>query len=141
MICPSCSLENPPKFRFCNRCGSSLRNEISSGGQFLLSKSERKLATVIFCDLCGYTQLTEVIDPEDVKAVMSHIFTAGAKIIQKYSGSVERFLGDEIMAVFGSPVAHEDDAIRAVRVAKEIHAALPLATWMNGCETASECRL
>ena len=83
---------------------------------------ERKHATVMFSDLSGYTAMTEKLDPEEVKDLMGRIFAEAGKIIEKYEGTVERFFGDEVMALFGVPVAHEDDPVRAVRAAMEIHA-------------------
>jgi class 3 adenylate cyclase/tetratricopeptide (TPR) repeat protein len=87
-------------------------------------ESERKLVTVMFSDMSGYTAMTERLDPEEVKGIMSQIFGKITEIIKKYDGFIERFIGDAVMAVFGVPKAHEDDPIRAVRAALEIHAAV-----------------
>ncbi len=124
MKCPQCYFDNLADFRFCGQCGSELGDLKPGDGLSTESWAERKHVTILFSDLCGYTRLTESIDPEEVKAIMGKMFAEGARIVQKYSGVVERFFGDEILAVFGSPIAHEDDALRAIRVAMEIHAAV-----------------
>jgi len=80
----------------------------------------RKLVTVLFCDLVAYTQLAERLDPEALREVMSQFFDAAAKVVEQHGGTVEKFVGDEVMAVFGVPIVHEDDALRAVRAALAI---------------------
>jgi len=121
MKCPQCLFDNPETFRFCGQCGSSLEtnhyDEQQPGGV----ETDRTYASVLFSTLPGYTSLTESIDTEDVKAFMGRIFAEGARVVKKYSGTVERFFGDEIVAVFGTPVSHDDDAVRAVQAAREIH--------------------
>jgi adenylate cyclase len=77
--------------------------------------------TVLFSDLSGYTAMTEKLDPETVRKIMTRIFDKISLIIAKYDGFIERYVGDSVMAVFGIPRAHEDDAIRAIRAAMEIH--------------------
>src|SRR5262249_27438027 len=77
----------------------------------------RKLVTVLFCDLVAYTQLAERLDPEALRHLMSQFFDAAAKVVEQHGGTVEKFVGDEVMAVFGVPKVHEDDALRAVRAA------------------------
>jgi len=84
-------------------------------------EAERKHVTVLFSDLSGYTTITEKLDPDEVKKVMSHIFGEIAQIVTKYEGFIERFIGDAIMAIFGFPKAHEYDPLRAIRVAVEIY--------------------
>ena len=83
--------------------------------------SERKYITVLFADLSGYTTLSERLDPEEVKDLVSHIIGEIAQVVIKYGGHIEKFAGDQVMAVFGVPLAHEDDPVRAVRTAGEIH--------------------
>src|SRR5690348_960571 len=80
----------------------------------------RKLVTVLFCDVVAYTQLTERLDPEALRLVMSTFFDRAAAVVAQHGGTVEKFVGDEVMAVFGVPVVHEDDALRAVRAAVAI---------------------
>ena len=80
--------------------------------------------TVVFSDLAGFTAMSERLDPEDVQTIMGEIFSEATRIIEKYSGRVDKLLGDAVMSVFGDPIAHEDDAERAVRATLEIHAAV-----------------
>jgi len=87
-------------------------------------ESERKHVTVLFSDVSGYTAMTERLDPEEVKEIMSRIFGEIAKVITKYEGFIERFVGDAVMAIFGVPKAHEDEPVRAINAAREIHAAV-----------------
>ncbi|HEU4319745.1 MAG TPA: adenylate/guanylate cyclase domain-containing protein [Acidimicrobiia bacterium] len=115
--CASCGFENPVGARFCNRCGNPLEVQDSRG-------AERRQITVVFSDLSGFTAMSEHLDPEDVQAVMRRIFVRATEIIERYSGRVDKLLGDAIMFVFGDPVAHEDDAERAIRATLEIHAAV-----------------
>lgn len=115
--CANCGFENPVGARFCNRCGSPLEVPGSRG-------AERRQITVVFSDLSGFTAMSEHLDPEDVQAMMSGIFSRATEIIERYSGRVDKLLGDAIMFVFGDPVAHEDDAERAIRATLEIHAAV-----------------
>ncbi len=82
---------------------------------------ERKHVTVLFSDLTGYTALSENLDPEDVKEITSRIFGEISKIVGKYDGFIEEYSGDAVMALFGVPRSHEDDPIRAVKAAREIH--------------------
>jgi class 3 adenylate cyclase/tetratricopeptide (TPR) repeat protein len=131
--CPACGAANPPGSKFCGECGKSL-DQISSqspGQQerckaaektFIVSEGERRHLTILFTDLTGYTALMEKHDPEDVQALMSSITRNCIRIIENYNGHVERILGDEILGLFGLPVTHEDDAIRAIKAAREIHA-------------------
>ena len=83
--------------------------------------SERKYITVLFADLSGYTTLSERLDPEEVKDLVNHIIGEIAKVVSKHGGHIEKFAGDQVMAVFGVPLAHEDDPVRAVKTAGEIH--------------------
>lgn len=121
MKCPQCLFDNPETFRFCGQCGSSLEyihyEERPPGGV----ETDRKFASVLFSTLPGYTTLTGSIDTEYVKAFMGRLFAESARVVQKFSGTVERFFGDEIVAVFGTPVSHDDDAVRAIQAAREIH--------------------
>lgn len=115
--CVNCGATNPDGARFCNSCGSPLASSTAFG-------SERRQITVVFSDLSGFTALSEHLDPEDVQEVMSGIFTEATQIIRTYGGRVDKLIGDAVMAIFGDPVAHEDDAERAVRATLEIHAAV-----------------
>src|SRR5215211_8424314 len=114
--CPSCGTENPEGFRFCGRCGSPLAEA---------PPERRKTVTVLFCDVTGSTALGERLETEAVREVMLRYFDEMRVVIERHSGTVEKFIGDAVMAVFGVPVAHEDDSVRAVRAAAEMRDALP----------------
>jgi class 3 adenylate cyclase/tetratricopeptide (TPR) repeat protein len=123
--CPKCGAITPGKGKFCMECGHSLGAPETPKPQELVTtsdvESERKHVTVLFSDLSGYTSMTERLDPEEVKEIMSRIFGEIAQVITRYEGFIERFVGDAVMAIFGVPKAHEDDPVRAVKAAIEIH--------------------
>ncbi len=124
MQCPECSNHYPEGSQFCNKCGLNLSEQSQNKNvktQTHSQQGERKHATILFSDLSGYTAMTESMDPEDVKALMEGIFEKAGKIVEKYEGTVDSFFGDEILVLFGVPKVHEDDPIRAVRTAIEIH--------------------
>jgi len=110
--CPACGRDNPEGFQFCGFCASPL---ISSEGHEV-----RKTVTVLFSDVTGSTSLGELLDPESVRNVMSRFFDLARTVVERHGGTVEKFIGDAVMAVFGVPSAHEDDALRAVRAAIEL---------------------
>jgi class 3 adenylate cyclase/tetratricopeptide (TPR) repeat protein len=99
--------------RFCEACGVALGGAEAAGEQ-------RKTVTVLFCDVTGSTALGERLDPESLRAVMARYFDRARLVVERHGGSVEKFIGDAVMAVFGIPVLHEDDALRAVRAAAEL---------------------
>jgi class 3 adenylate cyclase len=109
--CPSCGRENPPDARFCNACAASLT------GAAPASPEERKIVTVLFVDLVGFTARAESLDPEDVRAIQTRYFARVREAIESFGGTVEKYIGDAVMAVFGAPVARGDDPERAVRAA------------------------
>ena len=113
--CPSCSKELPGEFPFCPFCGAPLA-EVAPPPAL----EERKIVSVLFCDLVGFTAASEQQDPEDVRARIRPYHTRLREEIERYGGTVEKFVGDAVMAVFGAPVAHEDDAERAVRAGLRI---------------------
>jgi class 3 adenylate cyclase len=121
MKCPRCEADNRPGAKFCDECGYQFAGDIQKSGHTPKFESERKPVTTMFSDLSGYTAMTEKLDPEEVKEIMSEIFGEITKVIFKYEGFVEKFIGDAVMAVFGVPKAHEDDPIRAIKAAMEIH--------------------
>src|SRR5437764_4489379 len=91
----------------------------------MASSAHRKVVTVLFCDVVGSTALGESADPEALQALLATYFERMKRIVESHGGSVEKFIGDAVMAVFGVPVAHEDDALRACRAAVEMREALP----------------
>jgi class 3 adenylate cyclase/tetratricopeptide (TPR) repeat protein len=115
--CAQCGRENAPDSRFCSGCGAPLAAEAGTD-------ERRKVVTVLFTDLVGSTSLGEGLDPETLRRVMSRYFDAMRAVVERHGGTVEKFIGDAIMAVFGIPTLHEDDALRAVRAAAEMRDAL-----------------
>jgi class 3 adenylate cyclase/tetratricopeptide (TPR) repeat protein len=115
-ICPNCGEENPAGFRFCGSCGLALAEAPPL-------REVRKTVTVLFCDVVGSTALGERVDPEPLRRLMGSYFEQMRTIVERHGGRVEKFIGDAVMAVFGVPQAHEDDALRAVRASAEMHAA------------------
>jgi len=121
-ICPSCQSANPPDFQFCGDCGHQLEAEPFVKAQPLPpSDSARKHVTVLFSDMSGYTAMTEKLDPEETKEIMGKIFGEISKVVAKYGGFIEKFIGDAVMALFGVPTSHEDDPVRAIKASREIH--------------------
>jgi class 3 adenylate cyclase/tetratricopeptide (TPR) repeat protein len=124
--CPSCGTVNEPAAKFCGACGTRLAEGSETGPMHqatpagAASAAERRMVSVMFVDLVGFTDLAEDRDPEAVRELLSAYFDAAAEIVGRYGGSVEKFIGDAVMAVWGTPVAHEDDAERAVRAALDI---------------------
>ena len=108
-ICSSCGKENPEGFAFCGHCAAPLGPPVPA------SVEERKIVSVLFCDLVGFTAASERQDPEDVRARIGPYHARLRQEIERYDARVEKFVGDAVMAVFGAPVAHEDDSERAVR--------------------------
>jgi class 3 adenylate cyclase len=111
--CSNCGQENPDGFRFCGSCGSELPVEGTA-------REVRKTVTVLFCDVTGSTSLGEQLDPETLRRTMGSYFEEIRSAVERHGGTVEKFIGDAVMAVFGIPQAYEDDALRAVRAADEI---------------------
>jgi len=112
--CPNCGEENPERAKFCLECGASLEQAKASVAE------ERKIVTVLFCDLVGFTARSDAADPEDVRARIRPYHARLRSEIERFGGTVEKFIGDAVMAVFGAPVAHEDDPERAVRAGLRI---------------------
>jgi class 3 adenylate cyclase/tetratricopeptide (TPR) repeat protein len=115
-VCAECGQDNPEGFRFCGACGAAL---VSAE-----PREVRKTVTVVFADVVSSTELGERADPEAVRATMRRFFQELRTIIERHGGTVEKFIGDAVMAVFGVPRAHEDDALRAVRAAAEMREAV-----------------
>ena len=121
MNCPKCQNENPATAKFCNECGAVLNLEEQPRKFNSTSEAARKRVTALFSDLSGYTSMTEKLDPEEVKEIMGRIFDGVKAVIRKYEGFIEKFAGDGVLALFGVPKGHEDDPIRAIHAAGEIH--------------------
>ncbi len=116
LVCASCGHENPDGNRFCAQCGAGLAGS---------PVERRKVVTVLFCDLVGSTALGEQTDPEALRALLGRYFERMSGIVESHGGTVEKFIGDAVLAVFGVPLVHEDDALRACRAAVEMRDALP----------------
>ena len=138
--CSGCGTPNRVGNNFCDECGCNLLPDQKNSAEApkpeypppstaiekstiapAPAKGERKHVTVIFSDLTGYTAMSEKLDPEEVKEITSRIFGAISNIVDKYDGFIEKYAGDAVMAIFGIPKAHEDDPIRAIKAAREIH--------------------
>jgi len=116
--CPACGRTNPAGARFCILCGTPLPIDTPALG------AARKIVTVVFCDVAGSTPLGERLDPESVHDLMTRFFEEMRGVLEHHGGTVEKYIGDAVMAVFGVPLLHEDDALRAVRAADEMRSAL-----------------
>jgi class 3 adenylate cyclase len=116
-VCTKCGQDNPDVARFCLACGSSLAAPEPTA-------EERKLVTVLFCDIVGSTATAEQLDPEDVRARLAPYYERVRAELERFGGTVEKFIGDAVVALFGAPVAHEDDPERAVRAALAVRAAI-----------------
>jgi class 3 adenylate cyclase len=110
--CPACGEENSERARFCQACATPL-GEASA-------REERRVVSVLFVDLVGFTSKSEQLDPEDVRAMLTRYYERARAEIERFGGTVEKFIGDAVMAVFGAPIAHGDDAERAVRAAMAV---------------------
>ena len=126
--CPSCGASNPPGQRFCGECGTPLDAGAATASTTTgadprdAPTTERRLVSVLFADLVGFTTISESRDPEEVRELLSRYFDESRRVVERYGGVVEKFIGDAVMALWGSPIAHEDDAERAVRAALELTA-------------------
>ncbi|MCL4707276.1 AAA family ATPase [bacterium] len=132
VLCPNCSFVNPAQFKFCGQCGTRLTEPVSSHpgpGENVetrnrvaakVPEAERRQLTVMFCDLVGSTALATKLDPEELREVVQQYQKACADTVNRFDGHIAQYLGDGVMVYFGYPVAHEDDARRAVRAGLEI---------------------
>ena len=115
-VCAACGFEAEAPFKFCPECGASA---VPTGREL------RKTVTVVFCDLSGSTALGEQTDPETLRALLARYFERMQGIVESHEGTVEKFIGDAVMAVFGVPLSHEDDALRACKAAVEMRESWP----------------
>jgi class 3 adenylate cyclase len=116
-VCAACGHELPEGAKFCLECGAPVTAAAP--------REQRKTVTVLFCDVAGSTELGESTDPEALRALLARYFERMKETVERHGGTVEKFVGDAVMAVFGVPVVHEDDALRACRAAVEMRDALP----------------
>src|SRR5919204_4101834 len=127
-VCTSCGQENPPIAKFCLACGAPLAAEEAPS-------EERRLITAVFTDVVGSTATAEQMDPEDVHRRLQPYFDLVRRELQRYGGTLEKYIGDAVVAMFGAPVAHEDDPERAVRAAPAIR------DWGTQQETGFQLRM
>jgi len=125
--CPACGAPIPPGQKFCGECGTLVSGSAAASTRrpSPTAVAERRLVTVLFADLVGFTPFAEERDAEQVRETLSAYFALASEIVARYGGTVEKFIGDAVMAVWGVPTAHEDDAERAVRAGLELVAAVP----------------
>lgn len=119
--CLKCGTVHQLGSKFCDECGYNLDQLIETDNPVPGSEGERKYVTVLFSDLSGYTAMSENLDPEEVKDITGRLFKDVSKIVSKYEGFIEKYAGDAVMALFGANQSHEDDPVRAVKAAYEIH--------------------
>src|ERR1700736_2473026 len=117
-VCPKCGRESPEGFKFCGACGASLDAAPT------VAREERKVITVLFADLVGFTSRAKRLDPEDVRALLSPYYARLRHELERHGGTVEKFIGDAVVALFGAPGAHEGDPEGAVRDALTIREAV-----------------
>ena len=136
-LCPNCGASNEPDAGFCGECGTRLGGPVAPGvgrsagpaaapvQPIPAPAAERRVVSVLFADLVGFTSIAETLDTEDARELLTRYFAASRDIVQRYGGVIEKFIGDAVMAVWGTPTAHEDDAERAVRAALDLAAMVP----------------
>ncbi len=145
--CPSCGAANPPAANFCGTCGSPLAAASTStapadhqagerAADAAQGETQRRVVTVLFADLVGFTSLSATRDPETIQELQSRYFDKAREIVSRYGGVVEKFIGDAVMALWGAPVAHEDDAERAVRAALDLVDMVPTVGREFGVDLA-----
>jgi class 3 adenylate cyclase len=135
--CAACGAENPRTFRFCATCGSELLTERTASSNDQAEVAERRVITVLFCDMANSTALSGQLDPEDFAAVTASFQDMAAGIVRREGGFVSRVLGDGVLALFGYPVSHEDDGCRAVRAALGVVNAMQHLPGPPGVELAA----
>src|SRR5215216_4664924 len=127
-LCPSCGAENPAGAKFCIECGTDLSSSaapaVAAPAVPESPPEERRQATVLFADLSGYTAAAERMDPEAVKGLVDRTLRRLGDEIERFGGTIDKFIGDNVMGVFGAPISHEDDPERAVRAGLGMHEAM-----------------
>src|SRR5689334_11237121 len=116
-VCAACGAANEPGMRFCTQCGAPFEEQAATP---VAATAERRLVSVLFADLVGFTTVSASRDPGETSELLSRYFDTCRRLIAVYGGTVEKFIGDAVMAVWGTPVATEDDAERAVRTALDL---------------------
>src|SRR5947209_1016513 len=149
VVCPNCGTVNPQAAKFCIECGMALQQKAKTEAaassttttpatrptfrntestepltDLLSNPEERRVVTIMFADITGSTPLADRLDPEDMRAILTGYFNLMTEQIRRHGGTVEKYIGDAVMAIFGAPVAHEDDPDRGIRAALAMHAAL-----------------
>ena len=142
MNCPSCGFESPPGFKFCGSCGHKFEDAAGAPAAAQppappppppppampskppVARNERRDVTVLFADVSGFTAMSEKLDPEEVHTIMNQVFEGLGLAIREEDGYIDKYIGDNVMALFGAPVAHEDDPQRACRAALGMQAFL-----------------
>ena len=138
--CPSCGAAVLPAAKFCHECGTTLSPSPQTQPAAFVHHWRRRpttssgMCSVLFCDLVGFTPFSEKRDPEEVRELLSGYFDLARAIVARYGGTVEKFIGDAVMAVWGAPVAKEDDAERAVRAGLELVSAVAAYGAEHGTE-------
>jgi len=130
--CAQCGFVNEPADKFCGGCGVTLAQAPAAGD----AAAERRPVAIMFVDLAGYTTLSEKIDPEETHALLGRFFALADDIILQFGGRIDKHIGDNVMALFGAPIAHGDDPQRAVSAAQAIHAAMPELAGSSGHDLA-----
>ena len=125
VTCPSCGADSPAHFKFCGQCAAELAAPRPA-------RDERRTVTTLFCDLVGFTSMSEAADPEEIDALLRSYFARATRVIGEHGGVVEKFIGDAVVGVFGVPVVHEDDPERAVRAGLDLLTAFDGLTRPDG---------
>lgn len=127
LACAACGFANERDARFCGGCGAALAAQTSAPAIAPPAEAERRPVTVLFADLCGYTRLSQALDPEDVQRLLQAFFAAVDGAVERSGGRVDKHIGDAVMAIYGAPVARGDEPARAVQAAQAIVDAVPAA--------------
>ena len=130
MKCRTCGTDCPEGSTHCSHCGTELGSS---------ALDERKLVSVLFADIAGFTELAETMDPEVLTGLLNELFQRLVPCVERYGGTVDKFMGDAVMAVFGAPTAHENDAERSIRCALDMHSAAAAFNSARSCFSLTLC--